>query len=749
MSGRALRVLEFDTVLEHVAGFAATDAGREAVRRLTPAADPEVVRARLAATAEVVRFLAARPDWFFPDLPDPAPALERLAVEGSVLDPGELHRLAALLAAARSLAGSLAAEPREEVPALDALAAGLAEEPALQASLDPAVDREGRVLDTASRELGRIRGSLAGAHNRLVAHLESVLEGVSEAHRVPSASVTIREGRYVIPIRREGKRALGGCVHDESATGATVFVEPPSAVAMMNRIRELRRAEGREVQRVLRELTRQCRAVAQPMTRSFDALVEMDRRVALARAARGWDGAVPEVADWPTEGRPRKPVPTFSGSPSPGRPRTHSPTLAELPSPGRPRTHSPDSAERPPPGRPQPLLSIRGGRHPLLVAAGAVPVPFDMTLNPDEGVVVVTGPNAGGKTVFLKSVGLASVLAQSGAIPPVAPGTRLPVFDSFFADVGDQQSIADSLSTFSAHLRNLKETLEGAGPRSLVLVDEPGTGTDPKEGEALGRALVETLAELGCTAVVTSHMGALKQLAAPGNRIVNASLEFDPDRLMPTYRFAKGKPGRSYGLSIARGMGFPAPVLDRAERYRDQAEARLDDLLASLEEKERRAARLAGDAERDRARSSALRTNLEAEAAKLRERERAHAKSSRAEARKMLLEARREVEEAIAEMEAQLREGARLKEAARNARRRVEEAARTLDASQDREVARRRPGDAPGFPDAALLAPGAQVRFAGSGATGVLVAVENGRAVVEVGGVRMRVASRLLSAVPR
>lgn len=734
MSGRALRVLEFDTVLEHVAGFAATDAGREAVRRLAPAADPEVVRARLAATAEVVRFLAARPDWFFPDLPDPAPALERLAVEGSVLDPGELHRLAALLAAARSLARSLAAEPRDEAPALDALAAGLAEEPALQASLDRAVDREGRVLDTASRELGRIRGSLAGAHNRLVAHLESVLEGVSEAHRVPSASVTIRERRYVIPIRREGKRALGGCVHDESATGATVFVEPPSAVAMMNRIRELRRAEGREVQRVLRELTRQCRAVAQPMTGSFDALVEMDRRVALARAARGWDGAVPEVADWPTKGRPRKPSPTLSGAPPPGR------------SPA----HSPDSVEPPPPSRPQPLLSIRGGRHPLLVAAGAAPVPFDMALNPDEGVVVVTGPNAGGKTVFLKSVGLASVLAQSGAIPPVAPGTRLPVFDSFFADVGDQQSIADSLSTFSAHLRNLKETLEGAGPRSLVLVDEPGTGTDPKEGEALGRALVETLAELGCTAVVTSHMGALKQLAAPGNRIVNASLEFDPDRLMPTYRFAKGRPGRSYGLSIARGMGFPAPVLDRAERYRDQAEARLDDLLASLEEKERRAARLAGDAERDRARSSALRTDLEAEAAKLRERERAHAKSSRAEARKMLLEARREVEEAIAEMEAQLREGARLKEAARNARRRVEEAARTLDASQDREPGRRRrPEDAPGFPDAALLAPGAQVRFAGSGATGVLVAVENGRAVVEVGGVRMRVASRLLSAVPR
>lgn len=707
MSRRALRVLELDKVLEHVAGFAATDGGREAVRRLAPAADPDVVRARLAATAEVVRFLAVRPDWSFPELPDPAPALERLAVEGSVLDPGELHRLAALLAAGRSLARSLAAEPREEAPALDALAAGLAEEPALQAALDRAVDREGRVLDAASRELGRIRGSLAGAHNRLVSHLESVLEGVSEAHRVPRASVTIREGRYVIPVRREGKRTLGGHVHDESATGATVYVEPPSAVAMMNRIRELRRAESREVQRILRELTERCRAVAQSMTRSFEALVEMDRRVALGRAARGWDGAVPEVADWPAAGR---------------------------------RNH------------PRPLFAIRGGRHPLLVAAGASPVPFDVSLDPDEAVVVVTGPNAGGKTVFLKAVGLTAALAQSGAIPPVAPGTRLPVFDSFFADVGDQQSIADSLSTFSAHLRNLKETLEGAGPRSLVLVDEPGTGTDPKEGEALGRALVETLAEAGCTAVVTSHMGALKRLAAPGNGIVNASLEFDPDRLAPTYRFATGRPGRSYGLSIARGMGFPASVLDRAEEYRDQAEARVDELLASLEEKERRAARLADAAEREQARSSALRTELEADTAKLRERERAHAETSRAEARRMLLAARSEVDAAIADLEEQVREGARLEEAARSARRRVEEAARELDAGEGREAGRNRnrPRDATGLPsDSASLAPGAQVRFEGSGATGLLVALENGRAVVEVGGVRMRVASRRLSAVPR
>lgn len=637
MLRRALRVLEFDQVLEHLAGFASTGGGREAVRRLEPAADPEVVRGRLAATAEVVEFLASRPDWFFPNLPDPAPALDRLAVEGSVLDAGELHRLAALLAAGSALARSLVAdlEPAGRFPALRALGSQLTEESALRAALDRSVDREGRVLDAASRELGRIRERLTGAHGRVVAHVESILAGVSESHRVSGASITIREGRYVIPIRREGKRALGGYVHDESATGATVYVEPPTAVPIMNRIRELQRAEAREVQRILRELTERCRAVAGPLARTFRALVEMDRRVALARGARSWDGAVPEVVD---------------------------------------RAES-DGDPCPPP------LTIRAGRHPLLVAAGVDPVPFDLALDPGEGVVVVTGPNAGGKTVFLKSVALVSILAQSGAIPPVGPGTRLPVFDSFFADVGDQQSIADSLSTFTAHLGNLKETLQGAGPRSLVLVDEPGTGTDPKEGEALGRALVEALADLRCTAVVTSHLGALKRLAAPGNRIVNASLEFDADRLMPTYRFVKGRPGRSYGLSIARGLGFPASVLDRAEQYRDRAEARVDELLASLEQKERQAAQLAGDAKQERERAAALRADLESATAKLRTREQAHAQKARGDARRMLLEARKEVERAIARMEDEVRRGAELEEAARAARRNVEEAARELAAT--------------------------------------------------------------------
>ena len=688
MSRRALQVLEFSRVLEYVAGFASTDAGRAAVLAAEPATEPATVRARLAAVHETGCFLAEREDWVFPHLPDAGVAVKRLSVDGSVLAPRELAALGGLLAAGASLLRSLA-RGADDFPTLVALSARLLAQPELDSAIGRAVDLEGAVLHGASGELKRIRSRLAGAHNRVVAHLERFLDGVDERHRVPGASVTIRDGRYAIPLRREGMRAVGGYVHDESSSGATVFVEPPSAIAMMNRARELERAEAREIQRVLRHLTDRCRPLADGMLESLAALTEMDRRVALSRAANRWEGCAPEVAEGP--------------------------------------------------------LCIRRGRHPLLVAAGVDPVPFDIDLGAEEGVVVVTGPNTGGKTVFLKSVGLVSALAQSGVIPPVGPGTRLPVFDSFFADVGDQQSIADSLSTFSAHLLNLQETIERAGKRSLVLIDEPGAGTDPKEGEALARALIETLAERGCTAVVTSHLGGLKRLAAPGNRIVNASLHFDGERLAPTYRFSKGRPGRSYGLAIARGLGFPEEVLDRADAYRDRADARIDDLLASLERKERRVARLLAELDGERTRTAALRSELETREVDLRRSEREHASRARTEARQMLLEARGEVEAAIAGLAERTAAGEALQEASRRARRTVEDAARALEESvADGPAAAGSRGDP--APDT-RLDPGTKVRMIDSGAVGTVVTVEGQRVEVNMGGVRLKVARSWLAAV--
>ena len=680
MSERAFRVLEFSRALEYASGFASSAAGRRAVLSLEPSGDLGVVRAWLATVEEARRFLATRRDWTFPGLPDSDASVLRLAVEGSVLSAGELAQLGVLLTAGRTFLRALSSV-EEDLPALQALGARTLSDRELENAIVRSVDPEGFVLDGASAELRRLRTRLAGAHNRVVSHLETFLRGVDERHRVPEASVSIREGRYVIPVRREGKRAVGGYVHDESSSGATVFVEPPSAIDMMNRVRELERAEAREVLRILRVLTGRCRPMAPALADSINALTEMDKLVALARTADRWKGCVPEMTAGP--------------------------------------------------------LAIRSGRHPLLVAAGVDAVPFDLDLDPHERVVVVTGPNAGGKTVFLKSVGLIAALAQSGVVPPVGPGSRLPVFAGFFADVGDEQSIADSLSTFSAHLRNLQDVLANATARSLVLIDEPGAGTDPREGEALARAVIEVLAELGCVAVITSHLGGLKRLALPGDRIINASLRFDGERLAPTYRFTKGRPGRSYGLAIARGLGFPEEVLDRADTYRDRTEARLDELLESLEAKEARVTRLLADLAAERERAEALQRQLRRREEELGRSEQEHAGRARREARQLLLDARREVEEVIAGLTARVESQAELDEAFRDARRSVEAAARALEGPRAEGGARRRKAGR-GDPAAALV-PGRTVRVTGLDSTGTVVAIDGARVVVSVGGVRMKV----------
>ncbi|NNM33647.1 MAG: endonuclease MutS2, partial [Gemmatimonadetes bacterium] len=540
----ALGILEFDRALEFVAKFAASRVGRARIQALRPCTDPTRVDRELAAVQEVLTRIQGATEAGLPSFPDGEEALARLEIDGSVLTPDELWSIGVLLEVGRVVSVTWEAE-EGEAPLLAELVGRLKGNEPLEKRILRSVDGDGAVLDTASKELAGLRQKLQGRHTRVVRHLETVLDGLDSAHRVSDASVTIREGRYVIPVRREGKGRVGGYVHDESASGATLFVEPPSAIELMNEIRGLEREEVREVQRVLRELTDACRPEADGLKASVDALAELDSRRARALAARAWDGARPTVTDW-------------EGGAGEGS-----------------------------------ILDIRSGRYPLLLTSGVDVVPFDLHLEDGERLVLVSGPNTGGKTVFLKSIGLISALTQSGIIPPVAPGSRLPVFGSYYADVGDEQSIAQSLSTFSAHLKNLREIVDRAGPGSLVLMDELGTGTDPKEGEALSRAILETLADAGCVAVVTSHLGGLRRIAAEGSGVVNASMQFDADHMAPSYQFRKGRPGRSYGLAIARGLGFPGELLDRAETYRDEAEARLDDVLQSLEAKEREAAQLA------------------------------------------------------------------------------------------------------------------------------------------------------------
>jgi DNA mismatch repair protein MutS2 len=675
VNAHALAVLEFSRALEAVAERAASLPGKERILGLRPGTDLGALRRELARVGDAMAHLADHPDGAPPPFPDARGTLERLELEGSVLDPPELRDVARLLEAARVLGATLRDSP---LPTLAEIRDRLPTRRDLTDLLDRIVDEEGEIRDGASPELASLRRELRSLRGKIVRKLEKILAALPDRLRVEDASVSVRDGRFVIPVRREGRTDVGGIVHGESATGATLFIEPPLAIELTNELRDLERRETREIQRILREATERLRPARDELASAFDAQVEMDALWARALTARRWGAVPPELL------------------------------------------HADDGS-----------LRVVEGRHPLLVEQDIPVVPFFLDLHPDERAVVISGPNTGGKTVLLKAMGLLHALAQSGVVPPVAAGTRLPVVEDVFADIGDEQSLAASLSTFSAHLANVREILAGAGPRTLVLVDEMGTGTDPAEGAALARALLETLVERGARVFATSHLGALKKLDAEGSGIVNASLLFDAGRIEPTYQLQKGRPGRSYGLAIARRLGLPGEVLDRAAEYVDAGELRLETLLTNLEEKERAlsdALRRADDARRE---ALAIKGEVEARREELEDRERTADVRARDQARRLLLEAREEVEAAIREVRDARGESAA--EAEVEARRRIEQAAH----SHREEMAARRAPPAPAASGG--LREGDRVVLVGTGSAGTVRELTGDRATVEVGGLRLSV----------
>lgn len=689
MSGHALEVLEFERVLDRVASRAASEAGRRRLRGLKPRVDAEAITSELERVSAAIRFLHEAPSWGPDPLPEVDADLAQLGADGAVLEPLGLYRIARLIGASRRLLKEIEGHPGG-YPELSLLIDRLIDESELETAIDRCVDEDGRVLDSASPELKRIRSQLKGAHSRLVRRLEKYMGTLSERFIVPDASITIREGRYVIPVRREGRGEVGGIVHDESQTGATLFVEPPMALEAMNELRELEREEAREIRRVLGRMTGRIAPHRDALRGALDALIDFDTLHARARCARDWDGTPPRMISGPPTG-----------------------------------------------------LTLREARHPLLVEADDGPVvPYDLDLDAHERCMVVSGPNTGGKSVFLKATGLISALAQSGVVPPVGEKTVLPIFTSFFADIGDEQSIARNLSTFSAHLANLSSLLGEADAGSLVLIDEMGTGTDPAEGAALARSVLEELVARGATTIASSHLGELKQLDTEGSGIVNASLQFDSDRMEPTYRLMKGRPGRSFGLAIARRLGFPADVLDRADAYRDAGAARMEDVLTRLEQQEREVERLLDELEVERARTARHRAEVEGREETLREAERTAEGRAQSDAHKLLMAARSEVEEAIDELKTSVEEGVAIEEAARAARSRVERAAGRARAAskkseRDRAPARRTGG----------FENGDAVRIRATGAKGRIAELRRERAVIEAGALRFEVPLSDLEAI--
>jgi DNA mismatch repair protein MutS2 len=500
----------------------------------------------------------------------------------------------------------------------------------LAARLFTSFEPDGSISDNASSELKRARQTLRRVRKHLVSFLQKKLRDTG-ADSV-DGNVTVRGGRYVIPVRRDSRSRESGIVHGESSSGATVFVEPADAVPLGNELQAAESSERREEVRVLRELTDAVRE-------HVDALAD------------GWEMCV-AVDDLYARGRYAVDVKA-----------------------ARPRLERAPSAFR-----------IREGKHPLLLAELENVIPFELNADLETRVVLISGPNTGGKTVILKAVGLLSALAQAGIIPPIGEHTVLPVFDRIDADIGDHQSIAASLSTFSAHVQSLKRVLTHAGQGTLVLLDEFGTGTDPAEGAALGAAVLQKLVQLGCFTVATTHLGQLKQLASETAGVMNASLQFDPDRLEPTYQFSLGVPGRSYGLAMARTLGLPLDVVEEAESLRSDSEQSVDALLADLEQREvasrtreteMKAAAQALAAERDGL--DALRADLREQSTRLAAERKALETEGRETARRYLLQARQRVEEALSTARAAVDETT-----ARAARRLVEEGVREEAAAIDK-----------------------------------------------------------------
>ena len=677
MNSHALNVIEFPRTLALISERATSPLGGERVRELRPVTDRTAIESEHARVAAVRSLLSAEEPWHLHGVPDARAALVRLRVEGASLAAADLLVLGNLLRSARVTRDSLRGERTTPIVAavladqIEALVANKS----IEDAFERAIDEDGQVRDDASPALRKIRRELKGSQGELVKLLERAMAKLEPHQRVSDMSVTVRNGRFVIPVRREAQGAVGGIVHDASATGGTLFVEPPAAVEAGNRIRELQSEEVEEVERILLELTERIRPHREELVESLEALITLDSLVARARYSIEFRCAPADLTD-STEG-----------------------------------------------------FAVVQGRHPLLIAQGIDVVPFDLEMSPSERTLLISGPNTGGKTVLLKALGLFSALVQSGVPAPVAAGSRIAIFDNIYADVGDEQSILASLSTFSAHLKNLVEVLSSATEHSLVLIDELGSGTDPIEGAALGGAILEALTARRTLSIATTHLGALKELATQVDGVVNASLQFDPVALAPTYRLTKGVPGRSYGISIARRLKLPADVLQRAEERIPSDERRIAALLGELEAREKalsasesEAGEISDDA-KERARRVAEREK------NVTQREREAERASRQEARQYLLEARAEVERTIRDLKAASEQG---EEAAREARKRVE----SLANDQGRELERinREPETAIGARSSAEVSVGDFVAVDTlGGKVGRVVEVRDGEAVVALG----------------
>jgi DNA mismatch repair protein MutS2 len=616
MHAKHLSTLEFPKVLERLTRYASFSAGEEKARTLTPEADWREIRWQLETTSEARALLDAKPDTSLGGAHDARPFVAA-AQRGATILPAELLDVRDTLVSARVLHRTLT-KLDEQFPHLADIAGRIIPCPNIITEIGRCLDDRGVVRDNASPELARIRREVRIAHDRIRDKLQRIIGSSRNIPFLQEPIITQREDRYVIPLKADFKGRIRGVVHDVSASGATIFIEPLSVVELNNAWRELQVEEKQEVERILASLSSLIADHAVEINLTVEALADLDLAFAKAKYADAIDATAPELVSGQPTDRPANPA----TSPHPGC-----------------------------------TIRFIEARHPLLDPATVVPI--DVVLDDETHVLVITGPNTGGKTVSLKTVGLLTLMAQAGLHLPVKAGSALSPFEAVYADIGDEQSIEQSLSTFSSHLTNMLSFLDQADAHSMVLLDELGAGTDPAEGSALARALLNHFRLRGATVFVATHYPELKTYAQLTPGVRNANVEFDAETLSPTYKLSIGLPGRSNAFAIAERLGLPGDVVAEARQMISPDDLRTEDMLEDIHSLRIQAAQARDEA-------NAARTEVNRLMRQLRER----LGGIEAERQEVLAQAR---QEATAELE-------KLQAEVRALRRRLQAAAAPLEA---------------------------------------------------------------------
>ncbi len=592
MNEKAIRTLEFDKIRRRLADECLSVMSREIAEALLPSDNPLEVAQSLQATQEAVTWVdntGAAPMHGFDDVRE---ALHKARI-GLILSPGEFLKVANTLRVSRAVRTELTKEQGPAGPHLRELAIALVSMKGLEETFERSMESEDRVADAASSQLASIRRRVGLCHVRVRQKLDSIVRSPRYKDALMDSIVTQRAGRYVVPVRQEHRGKVPGLVHDQSGSGATLFVEPLEVVEINNELRELELAEFEEVQRILRELTNELAPHGEAIGYAQETLAQIDFAFAKARLAALMNACPAELN---REG----------------------------------------------------YVRIRKGRHPLIAPESVVPSTLELGRHFDT--LLITGPNTGGKTVTLKTVGLFAMMTQAGLFLPAEDGCTMPVFTGIFADIGDEQSIEQSLSTFSSHMRNIVSILGEADSGSLVLLDELGAGTDPNEGSALAIAILERLRLLGCRTMATTHYSDLKAYAIATAGVENASMEFDVESLRPTYRLMMGVPGRSNAFEISQRLGLDQNVINNARKHLSTEIVRFEDVIQSAEKHKEAAQREREEAEILRREVADLHRIADRERERLEQQRDKILANAREDARKLLERTRTETEGMIREL---------------------------------------------------------------------------------------------------